>query len=312
MKTVNNLYGLIPWQLKILTFFLLSVFIYLISTSPVHAYTPPPPVNPQSTGVGLSGTIKSPPPSTAATISTPSNGQVFTTLPITVQGICQGSLLLKLYDNGVFVGSAQCSNGSFKITTALFNGTNTLIVRDYDALDQQGPDSNTVTVTFNNPNVGSSPGITLTSNFAKLGASPGSVLSWPIAISGGAPPYAISVDWGDGKPTDLLSQASAGTLNIKHTYSSAGTYSILIKVTDTQGNVSYLQLVAVANGSAGQSSSSKLNASTTAPNKGIKLTNQTLYIILFIIFFAFISSFFLGSRHRMAEIRKKLQRGEDL
>ena len=32
--------------------------------------------------------------------------------------------------------------------------------------------------------------------------------TWPIEISGGSPPYAISVNWGDGKQPTLISQTT--------------------------------------------------------------------------------------------------------
>ena len=45
--------------------------------------------NPQSDSVGMQGTIGSAPPQTGAHISVPTNGQVFTQLPVTVSGMEQ-------------------------------------------------------------------------------------------------------------------------------------------------------------------------------------------------------------------------------
>jgi hypothetical protein len=297
---------------SVISLVFIAVFILLFHPLLAHAYVPPPAVNPQNTAVGLTGTISSPPPSVAATIDIPLNGQVFTTLPIQVQGICQSGLLIKLYINGVFVGAAQCVNSSYSITTALFNGINNLVVEDFDSLNQEGPPSNTVTVTFNNPNVGAGVGITLTSNYAKLGVSPGSTMSWPIIVSGGDPPYAVSIDWGDGKPAQLLSEANPGTFNISHVYSNSGIYTILIKVTDTQGNLAYLQLVGVANGPAAQASSTtKLNSSSNSPTKS-KISDKTLFILIALIIAALLSTFWLGSKHKLASIKRKLENGEEL
>src|SRR3954469_10172322 len=102
-----------------------------------------------SGSVGIEGRISSPPPTVPASISVPGTGQSFTTLPITVSGICTNDLLVKIFKNNVFSGSAQCKNGSYSIQIDLFSGQNELIARIYDALDQPGPDSNVVTVTFN-------------------------------------------------------------------------------------------------------------------------------------------------------------------
>jgi hypothetical protein len=292
---------------------LILVLMFFLSPLSVSADSSTSLVNPQSSSVGLTGTINSPPPSVAATITVPSNGQVFTNLPITISGICQTNLLIKIYDNGVFIGSANCTNSSYSITASLFNGSNALVAEDFDNLDQQGPNSSTVTVTFNNPNGNSTTGITITSPIAKLGANPGSTLTWPIDISGGQGPYAISIDWGDGSAPELLSHQSAGVLYISHIYKSAGIYSILIKITDAAGNISYLQLVGVANGKAGQSTSTSLNnTSSGSSSKGIKLTDTTLYIIILLLIIIPLITFWLGSRHRLSEIKKKLQRGENL
>lgn len=312
MKKLDNIWTAIKWPVALASLFSVVFLVCLTSTASVHAYTPPAPVNPQSSAVGLTGTITAPPPSVGATITSPSNGQTFTTQPIVVQGICPSGLLVKLFINNVFAGSAVCTDGSYKITASLFNGTNNLQVIDYDSLDQQGPTSATVTVTFVNPNVGAGPGITLTSSYAKIGVQPGSTLTWPINASGGTPPYALSIDWGDGSPPQLVSEANAGSFNLTHIYQNAGTYEILIKITDTSGNISYLQLVGVATGATGQTTSStKLNNPSNS-NKGIKLTNTTLFIIIGLIILAFLSAFWLGSRHRLSEIKRKIEKGEDL
>src|SRR5947208_1368384 len=99
-----------------------------------------PPQNPQSGSVGLQGQISAPPPSVGATISIPRDGQSFTTLPVTVSGICPKDLLVKLFKNNVFGGSVQCKNGSYSLLIDLFSGQNELVARVYDSLDQAGPD----------------------------------------------------------------------------------------------------------------------------------------------------------------------------
>ena len=98
--------------------------------------------------VGIEGRISAPAPTTAATITIPRSGQAFTTLPVTVSGICPNGLLVKLFKNNVFAGSVQCNNGSYSMIIDLFDGQNDLVARVYDALDQAGPDSNIVTVSY--------------------------------------------------------------------------------------------------------------------------------------------------------------------
>ena len=313
MKKPNISWIILSRKLKSLLLIAITSLSLISSTGLAKAYTPPPPVNPQSTVVGLTGTIPSPPPTQAATIASPGNGQSFTSLPYKAQGICQTGLLIKLFINNVFAGAAYCVNGSYSITAALFNGVNVLVVRDYDALDQQGPDSNIVTVYFNNPNIGAGQSITLTSNYAKLGTAPGSVLSWPINVSGGSPSYALSIVWGDGKPEDLKSQPVQGNFNINHIYNTAGVYTILVKATDSTGNVSYLQLVGFASGKPGQTiASTTLNTPSTTNLKGIKLTDTTLFIIIGLLFILPATAFWLGSRHRLVNIKKRFESGQGL
>jgi hypothetical protein len=278
----------------------------VLAVVPVLAQSP----NPQSGSVGMQGTISSPPPSTPATIATPSNGQGFTTLPITVSGLCSGDLLVKVFKNNVFAGSVQCENGSYSLIIDLFNGQNELVARVYDALDQAGPDSNTVTVTFTDTRQGTASRVSLTSNYAKRGANPGQTLVWPIILSGGTGPYAISVDWGDGKTPDLISQQFPGTFDIKHIYDSPGVYNIVVKATDNNGGVAFLQLVGIANGPLSQDNggededSESAGAGTTTPPARILWQPAAIMIPLIL------STFWLGKKYELKMLRKKIEQGE--
>jgi hypothetical protein len=61
--------------------------------------------------------------------------------------------LVKIFKNNVFGGSVQCDRGNFSLQSDLFVGTNELVARVFDELDQPGPDSNIVTVTFQGQSV---------------------------------------------------------------------------------------------------------------------------------------------------------------
>lgn len=271
------------------------------------AYAQAPPVeNPKSGSTGMQGKISSPPPTTPATISLPRDGQIFTTLPITVTGLCPNGTLVKIFKNNVFSGSVQCTNGSYSILIDLFDGQNEIVARVYDALDQAGPDSGTVTVTFENTKSGTVSRVSLSSNFAKRGANPGQVLTWPIIMSGGTGPYAVSVDWGDGKAPDLMSQSFPGTFNIQHVYDSPGVYNIVVKATDKNGSVAYLQLVGVANGPLSQDTGSTSNSGgNTTTTKRIILWQPAAIILPMIAI-----GFWLGRKHELSTLRKKIERGD--
>lgn len=264
----------------------------------------------ESGSVGLEGTVSAPPPTTAAVISFPRDGAVINDLPVTVTGICTTGLLVKLFKNNVFAGSGQCTNGSFSIQIDLFSGANELIARVYDDLDQAGPDSNIVTVTF--PTAGFNQGtrVSLTSSFAKRGANPTQKLSWPITLTGGTGPYALSVDWGDGKTADIISQAFPGTFNIEHIYDSPGVYNVVVRAVDKNGNVAFLQLVAVANGPLSQSSAKASEGGSS--NEPGKTTTKILWQPAAISIPLIVSTFYLGRKYELYTLRRRLEQVENL
>lgn len=262
----------------------------------------------QGGSVGLEGRISGAPPTQGATISFPRDGTTTSDTSVTVTGICPTGLLVKIFKNNVFAGAAMCVNGSFSIQIDLFSGRNELVARVYDDLDQAGPDSNIVVVTVPVTSINIPNRISLTSPFAKRGANPGQTLTWPITVTGGNGPYAITVDWGDGKTPDILSQAFAGTFNISHIYDSPGVYTIIIRATDRDGNLAFLQIVGVANGPVGQS-----NSSDNSDSGGeILIRNKILWIPSLLAIPLIASAFWLGRRHELSVLRKRLGRRENI
>jgi hypothetical protein len=188
----------------------------------------------------------------------------------------------------------------------LFPGQNTLVARQYDNLDQVSPDSNTITLFYDIdvPVIPGSPDevaerITLTSNYARLGADPGTDLIWPLNLSGGTGPYAISVDWGDGK-NDLLTQNTTGTFNITHKYAKAGVYKIIVKATDKNGESAFLQLVGIANG--------QINTAAAENSTGPTVTRiRVLWQPAAICIPLLITTFWLGKRYQLKKIRYRMK-----
>lgn len=280
---------------------LFTISILLFGAVTVYAQVE----NPKTGGVGLQGKISAPPPTSAPTISSPTNGQVVSTLPVEVTGICSGSLLVKLYKNNVFSGSDQCRNGSYSITIDLFSGRNELVARHVDELDQQGPDSNIVAVTLNDsanrPSLAER--ITVTSVYARRGANPAELLTWPILLSGGTAPYALSVDWGDGTQNDVYSVPTAGEFTLKHTFSQAGVYRVLIKATDKNGTIGFLQLTAVANG---EIKDAQVAGAVESGRTITKVLWQPAVLALPFV----VTTFYLGKKYEVTKIKKRLAKGE--
>lgn len=282
----------------------LMVLVFITAVGQAAGQVSPLPENPQSGSQGLEGTISSPPPTRGPTITSPTSGRTFNTLPVAVIGVCPQGTLVKIFSNNIFIGSSPCTNGGFAANVDLFNGDNDLIARVYDDLDQAGPDSNTVKVIFSDPQFSGFGGrVSLTSNYARIGANPGSNLTWPIILSGGTGPYALSVDWGDGKPLTLKSIAFPGTLNIDHIYDKAGVYRIIVKATDTNGTTAYLQLVGVANGavSSGANSTSGKDKVITITKTQILLWPSLVAIPLILL------TFWIGRKYELLSLRKRIE-----
>ncbi len=254
--------------------------------------------------IGIEGTIPGGAPTQGASITFPRDGSTISDLPVTVTGICPKGTTVKIYKNNVFAGAALCSNGSFSIQTDLFTGRNELVARVYNELDQAGPDSNIVAVNFPLSQFGVVNRVSLTSSFAKKGADPNQPLVWPITLSGGVGPYAVSVDWGDGTKQDLISQQFPGVFNITHKYEKSGTYIVIVRVSDKNGEVAFLQLIGVANGPVGQDGK-KDNLPTATVTKTRILWLPSLIAIPLIA-----ASFWLGRKHELQTIHKRLDRGD--
>lgn len=276
-----------------------------VLVSPLQAGAAVPAPGPQSGTVGVEGTIPSDPPRQAATIATPANGQTFTTIPVTVRGICPADTLVKIFSNEIFVGSAICTNGSYSVEISLFSGRNDLIARVFDNLDQQGPDSAVTTVTFNDARFGQfGSHVLITSQYARRAADPNTTLEWPVIVSNGLGPYALTVDWGDGSAPDLRSEPFAGTLTFSHSYKSPGIYRVTFKVVDRNGTIGYLQVVAVSRGEAAAGSGSG-GAQT---EKTIVTERQILlWPIVGMVVLAFIT-FWLGQKYAVTRLRRQLER----
>ncbi len=279
---------------------LLALFVWV---QPSFAITALPTPNPQPGSYGLEATKTQPPPTVAASITTPGTGNSFTASPITVSGICQTGLLVEVYDNNVMVGSVVCAGGSFSLQVSLFAGTNDLTSIVYDDLNQAGPVSNIATVTYTDTHLSAFGSlITLTSSYGRRSAPTGTELSWPLQLSGGTGPYAFSIDWGDGSTADLKSQSLAGVVTIAHTFKTAGIYQLNVKVTDTNGVSAFLQVVGVSSGKVDAAAAA---AAAAANNKPTIVTN-VVWIPAAVAVVLLIPAYWLGRRSEVISLRSQL------
>lgn len=278
---------------------LLALFVFVRPASAINKIPEP---NPKPGSYGLEATKTQAPPTQGATITTPGNGSASASSPITVNGICPNGLLVQIYNNGVMVGSVMCANGSFSLQVSLFAGVNELSAIVYDELDQPGPTSNIVTVNYTDTRFTAFGAlITLTSSYGRRSAPASSQLSWPLQLSGGTGPYAFSIDWGDGTPTELKSQALSGVVAIAHTYKKAGIYQVNVKVTDVNGVSAFLQVVALASG--------RVDSTTTGATDTKKETGTTtkiLWVPALVALVLLLSAYWLGRRSQLVSLRNKM------
>lgn len=284
--------------------YLLALFVFV---QPAVAINQLPIPDPIPGSYGLAATKTQEPPTVSATITTPGNGASFGNSPITVSGICTTDLLVQVYNNGVMVGSVMCTNNSFSVQVSLFAGTNEFTAIMYDSLEQPGPTSNIVTVTYTDSNIGAfGQLITLTSSYGRRSAPAGTELSWPLQLTGGTGPYAFSLDWGDGSSTELKSQSLAGLVTIAHNYKKAGIYQVNVKVTDVNGVSAFLQVVAVASGKVDGAATGSTNTDTSA---AVKTT--VLWIPTAIAFILLLPTYWLGRRSQLVSLHNKMLKERD-
>ncbi len=217
----------------------------------------------------VNGRVPAPPLSQGAVITYPTDGQVFTSVPITVHGTCPQNSYVKLTLNGAFDGTAWCNaNGTFDIQTGLMEGMNVLTAQDYNTTDDPGPATPSVHVTYAPPAqspgqpitqrptrpqgivvtgpaaAGSTLPLFLSSEFHFQAFAPGSTFNWSVVVLGGRPPFYLLVDWSDGSTSSRLLDKNLA-LQIEHRYKKSGYYPVRIQATDANGQRAFLQLAAL-------------------------------------------------------------------
>jgi len=221
-----------------------------------------------ATDILVTGRIPGDPVTTPAVITSPTDGTHFSAVPIDVGGSCPANAAyVEIFRNNFMSGSALCSGGTFSISIDLFTGQNDLTAHSFNITDDEGPVSNPITVYYDKlptpattqngpsavpgqPTASSKNPLILKTSFVYKGYYVGDEIRWPLSINGGTPPYALNVDWGDGK-NSIISRKDGGQFDITHTYKQAGaekgSFTIKVQGSDTDGNYAYLQFFVIVN-----------------------------------------------------------------
>jgi hypothetical protein len=279
--------------LILVTCVLTAIFSY---STLVEAGTPAVP-GPTSDSVSLTGSVPETPPKVAATITSPRDGQHFSISPVNIAGTCTKGALIEIYKNDIFAGSTPCDDsGKFSFDVDLLYGKNILVAKIFDVLNQAGPDSSPVTVFYDAqpPNTGSITSLNLSGTQLILstdavyrGKFPDQMLNVPVSIIGGVAPYAVSVDWGDAG-NNVIPRGNTTVFNASHAYKKPGIFKIILKGTDSDQRVAFLQVAAFING----------QPSVIAASATNKPSPNWLFLILPLLAVAvtLVASFWLGER----------------
>jgi hypothetical protein len=221
-----------------------------------------------------------------------------------VSGTCPPNTFVSVEHNGVFAGATTCQDdGTYTLLVDLFDGSNTIMAKVSDVLGQFGPDSKAVTVFYNSPSL-LTPSVSVGKQLfiqtatTVAGTDPNQSLARKVTLVGGVGPYAISWDWGDGH-TSLSSQSAEGDVTANHSYERPGTYTVIVRVTDSSGNSAYLQVITVVNGALTPYGSTK--GAGKGSLAGSLVTAWPLYLLAIVM----VLFFWLGERRELHKLRKR-------
>jgi hypothetical protein len=93
--------------------------------------------------------------------------------------------------------------------------------------------------------------------------------------------------------------AADGVVTAGHSYDRPGTYSVIIRVTDSLGNAAYLQVVTVVNGPVDSYGTTKGTGMGSFP--GELITAWPLYVLALVM----VVFFWLGERREVHKLRKR-------
>ena len=302
----------IPYPLVL--FLLLCVGAYLV------AWT----FNAHADDLIVNAIVKDQPITDPAVITSPSEGQHFKAVPITVTGSCPNhGAYVEVFRNNVMSGSAICDNtGHFELQIDLFAGANKLEAHVFNLTDDEGPVSAPVNVvydapapsqpTLQTPSPSKSSPLLLKTAFIYKGYYTDQAVEWPLEISGGNKPYALNVDWGDGK-NSIISRPEAGQFTISHTYTAAGdklgSYTIKVQASDASGNYTFLQFFVIVNvrNKAGISGGTNNIFSKGPPTLGG--LHQWVWAVwpLYLALVLMVVSYKLGEREEFILLKKRRQ-----
>lgn len=219
--------------------------------------------------------ISAPLPSGAPVITSPTEGSVFSTPAITINGSCPLStpaILVVIYEGTTALGTAQCSAlGTFTVPVTLHTGVQQLVATVVNITDDVGDSSTPLTVTYtpppaqapaptapsgtttpkpsnprSTPRGGGEQELEIRSRSPFIVYSPSKPAVWRGSFAGGQPPYTANIAWGDGT-TSWLKQVGSEQQEVSHSYAEVkSAYRVTITLRDSGGHELQMRLLAVS------------------------------------------------------------------
>ncbi len=152
-------------------------------------------------------------------------------------------------------------------------------------------------------------------SFVYEGHYVGTASSWQLAIEGGTAPYAISVDWGDGKHS-LISRQQAGPFTMEHIYQKTGgyrgSYAPKFTASDAANNQTFLQLLAIVNNPPAGAGSGHKGIQATLIG-GSSMSQDVSKLLKYIwpgygMVVLMLASFWLGERREYRSLKPRLKK----
>lgn len=199
-----------------------------------------------------------------AVITSPTDGQRFNTNTITVSGTCPNDSYVKVLRGTEVAGIAVCNANTFTMQISIVPGANLLTAKVFNITDDEGPASPPITVYYDVPVQPETPtqptnptgptrpitsapsgsgGLAIDVPYKYTIRKPNETWQWELSVSGGTPPYAITIQWGDGT-SGTYTRNAADTFTITHAYGKADIYRVLIKAQDATGAMTLLEISA--------------------------------------------------------------------
>src|SRR3989338_4294790 len=175
-----------------------------------------------------------------ATVSTLKAQTLQSSQSVSVSGVVPKDTIVEIYNNELLAGAAGCRSEGYSLKITPQYGNNLVVAKVVDNLGQYGPDSKTASVVYL-PKSKLEPQFLLSGASKYFGLQVNQKHELLIKIIGGQAPYAISVDWGDNKETDLSVHRTSGKVKLSHRYDTTGCYNIIVQGEDNKGGKAYFR-----------------------------------------------------------------------